>query len=209
MTSPKIEQLAALLDAIESFSGANPDTAQVIAEARTLLGGLLHDSNQDATDCTTTPAAAPHLILDLPMGRNDADAATIREYLIALLARVWDQCDDFSGKRPFGMSGWCYEVYEPLVRAGVVAGTIVEEDGCTEVEVDDHRQADRIIADAIQELGKIPSQWLVVETQCLFPVPVTIYDSYPAAAMAAECLDAELEVPGKHHIYALMEVPRG
>jgi len=199
MTSPKIEQLAALLDAIESFSGANPDTAQVIAEARTLLGDLLHDSNQDATDCgeTTTPAAAPHPVLDLPMGENDADAKTIREYLVQLLAGVWKDGECF---------GWANELYAALITDGAILGS-VNKYGRT--EECDWGQGHQLIADAIQELGKIPSQWLVVETQCLFPVPVTIYDSYPAAAMAAECLDAELEVPGKHHIYAPMEVPRG
>lgn len=45
-------------------------------------------------------------ILDTPMQENDADAATIRDYLKALLLRLWEQGEGFDGKRPFGNSGW-------------------------------------------------------------------------------------------------------
>jgi hypothetical protein len=41
-----------------------------------------------------------------------------------LLMSVWDQGECFSGKRPFGNSGWEQDVYDPLVRAGFIAGTI-------------------------------------------------------------------------------------
>ena len=41
-------------------------------------------------------------VLNLPMQDNDAGAATIRDYLVALVREVWRERDGFSGKRPFG-----------------------------------------------------------------------------------------------------------
>ena len=70
-----------------------------------------------------------HKILDLPMQENDADAETIREYLHALLSTLWYEGDGFSGKRPFGNSGWRLELYTALVKAGAVLGKL-DEDGC-------------------------------------------------------------------------------
>ncbi len=59
-------------------------------------------------------------ILDLELGENDADAQTVREYLRALLCTVWEEGEGFSGKRPFGNSGWEYDLIGPLVDAGYV-----------------------------------------------------------------------------------------
>jgi hypothetical protein len=59
-------------------------------------------------------------ILDIPMGQNDSGADTIRGYLVALVARVWDEGEGFSGKRPFGNSSWECELFEALIEAGAV-----------------------------------------------------------------------------------------
>lgn len=56
------------------------------------------------------------------MAPNDAYAATVREYLVALLAAVWDEGEGFDGKRPFGNSGWEGEVLEALDAAGIPDG---------------------------------------------------------------------------------------
>lgn len=63
----------------------------------------------------------PSDILNLPMQENDAQAETVRDYLKALLERVWVEQEGFSGKRPFGNSGWYWDLYLPLLDAGVVA----------------------------------------------------------------------------------------
>ncbi len=89
-------------------------------------------------------------VLDLEMGRNDANAKTIRDYLKALLFRVWDKEEQFSGKRPFGNSGWKYEVYPALIKAGLVAGKF-DSEGCIE-ECDDAK-ADEFIMGAIDSLN--------------------------------------------------------
>lgn len=94
-------------------------------------------------------------ILDCPMnpGTNDAGAATVREYLAALLAELWKEGEAFSGKRPFGNSGWEWDVYAALVAAGLVDG-VLDEDGYLD-EVD-AQQADRLILRAIASLGGTP-----------------------------------------------------
>lgn len=94
-------------------------------------------------------------VLDLPMQENDAEASTIREYLGKLLLTVWIEGEQFSGKRPFGNSGWEFDLYIPLVKAGLVWGEI-DEDGY--VETVDHGAGDLIIGDAIRELTGLPAR---------------------------------------------------
>lgn len=88
-------------------------------------------------------------ILGLPMGGNDAGAATIRDYLKALLLTLLAEGEGFSGKRPFGNSGWEYELYLPLIKAGLVAGKL-DENEC--IEDCDSAKAELIIRDAVNSL---------------------------------------------------------
>lgn len=91
----------------------------------------------------------PREILDLPMQENDADAATVRDYLKALLRAVWDEGEGFSGKRPFGNSGWDSELKHALVKAGAVRGTVNDRwlDDC------DDAAAETLIRDAIAAMN--------------------------------------------------------
>ncbi len=70
----------------------------------------------------------PSEILALPMQDNEDGAATVRDYLKALLAKLWEDGDGFSCKR----------LYETLFDAGLVEA--------------DYATADQLIADAIKEL---------------------------------------------------------
>lgn len=65
--------------------------------------------------------------LDCPMGENDAGASTIREYLQELLITLLAEEECFSGKRPFGNSGWLGDLAEPLVKAGLVKGQLADD----------------------------------------------------------------------------------
>lgn len=61
--------------------------------------------------------------------RFDSDAGkngSVRDYLHALLQVLWDEREGFSGKRPFGNSGWENELFSPLVREGFIAGDVEE-----------------------------------------------------------------------------------
>lgn len=97
---------------------------------------------------TTTPT--PPQVLACPMTDNDAGADTIREYLVVLLASVWHGREGFSGKRPFGNSGWEYELYGALADAGWIDCTRDSDGDITTV---DKRAGDKFIDSAIKALG--------------------------------------------------------
>lgn len=59
----------------------------------------------------------PQQVLDLPMDDNDAGAKTIREYLVSLVEMLWVEGEGFSGKRPFGNSGWEAELLDTFDNA--------------------------------------------------------------------------------------------
>jgi hypothetical protein len=88
-------------------------------------------------------------ILTLPMEENDSGAATIKGYLVKLLDELWAEGEGFSGKRPFGNSGWEYDLYKPLVQAEVVPGKLDENGYIEEVDSD---LANKLIFAAIHAL---------------------------------------------------------
>jgi hypothetical protein len=67
-------------------------------------------------------------ILDIPMADNDSGENTIRAYLKALLFALWGEGESFSGKRPFGNSGWDWDLYKALIAAKAIPGEM-DEDG--------------------------------------------------------------------------------
>lgn len=97
-------------------------------------------------DGKPTPAA----VLALPMERNDAGAATIREYLVALAKGVWVKGEDFSANRPFGNSGWHVEVHQALGAKGWIR---YETDGDGYIEDVDEAAGNELIAAALKHLA--------------------------------------------------------
>ncbi len=78
------------------------------------------------------PAPAGKSLNDALEVRFDSDAGddlTVRQYLHALLSTVWSEGECFSGKRPFGNSGWEHELYAPLAKAGFIDLGELDEDG--------------------------------------------------------------------------------
>lgn len=111
----------------------------------------------DSINDPRPPTMSPRQILDLAMlPDNDAGAATVRDYLVALTSEVWDRVDAFNGKRPFGNSGWVWDLYGALVQGGATPGRMDEEEGWGVGDLPDREGADRMIAEAIQELGNPP-----------------------------------------------------
>lgn len=74
---------------------------------------------------------------------------TIREYLKTLLKTLWIEGEEFSGKRPFGNSGWQFELYIPLIASGVVHGKIDDEGY---IDFIDYIEANKIIKRVIETL---------------------------------------------------------
>ena len=96
-------------------------------------------------------AADTSRLLALELGENDSGEPTVRAYLLRLLTDVWREEEGFDGKRPFGNSSWHYDLYVPMVKAGIITGKL-DEDGCVE-DCDDDR-ADELILAAIASLGQ-------------------------------------------------------
>jgi hypothetical protein len=88
-------------------------------------------------------------VLDVELAHNDAGVQTVRDYLRALLLTLWREEEGFSGKRPFGNSGWKYELYKPLIEDGFVEGKL---DDCGCVEEVNEREADALIEGAIDRI---------------------------------------------------------
>lgn len=71
-------------------------------------------------------------ILSLPVHSHHVDGVkvvTIRQYFFDLLKTLWLEQDEFSGKRPWGSSGWEYDVYATLIMYQLIPGDL-DEDGC-------------------------------------------------------------------------------
>lgn len=99
------------------------------------------------------PAPAPatdKTLLSALEVRFDSDAGeqiTMRDYLHNLLSTLWAEGEGFSGKRPFGNSGWDYEIYKPLIAAGFIPGKL-DADGY--IETVDKDEAAAYVFDLIQ-----------------------------------------------------------
>lgn len=87
--------------------------------------------------------------LNAPVEGRGVRGDTVRCFLSALLTTLWDEDEGFSGKRPFGNSDWKHDVYEALVKAGVVDGDL-DEDGY--LDHADYDAADQLIQDAIKHV---------------------------------------------------------
>ena len=96
------------------------------------------------------PTAAE--ILATPMPDNDIAAETIQDYLIELLITLWREEESFSGKRPFGNSGWKGVLDYALIKAGYVTGVIDDNDEVADVDTD---AVDELILRAIEHLGAV------------------------------------------------------
>ncbi len=77
-------------------------------------------------------------------------SCSFKEYFKALVSQVWKDGEGFSGKRPWGNSGWQHDVYEILASEGVVPGRMDEEGKY--IECTDVRAADRYILEMIQAM---------------------------------------------------------
>ncbi len=85
--------------------------------------------------------------LDVEFDFEDYGAITVRQYLRMLLTTLWEEGEGFSGKRPFGNSGWEYDLYRPLIKAKFIGGQL-DEDGWIE-SIDDPRTAHAFVSDLI------------------------------------------------------------
>ncbi len=92
--------------------------------------------------------------------RFDSDAGnqiTVRDYFRELLTALWEEKEGFSGKRPFGNSGWEYEVHIALAKAGFV-DLGKWDDECEGYEMatrDNHKAADAYCRELIKRVFEV------------------------------------------------------
>lgn len=93
-------------------------------------------------------------ILNTPIGSDDfPDCLTVKDYFYSLLYKLWEEGEGFNGKRPFGNSGWEYDLYKPLLVCGAVSGRL-DEDGC--IEDVDTKAADALVFKLIDHVFGVP-----------------------------------------------------
>lgn len=89
-------------------------------------------------------------VLNLEFYSNDLDETlTIKEFFKRLLLRLWEEQDCFSGKRPFGNSGWYYDIIICLIHNKIIKGT-TDLDGY--LEDYDKDEAFNLIEELIKEI---------------------------------------------------------
>lgn len=89
-------------------------------------------------------------IKDIKFFCDDLDKeVSIKDYLKELLKTVWRECESFSGKRPFGNSGWQYDIYSELIKHNVIHGVLDEYGGVDELSQEQAEKADEIIMSII------------------------------------------------------------
>lgn len=78
--------------------------------------------------------------LDIRFDSDAGDNLSIRDYLYTLLETLWAEGEGFSSKRPFGNSGWEFDLYAPLIKYGFISGEIDEDGGTIDVDADEANQ---------------------------------------------------------------------
>ncbi len=84
-------------------------------------------------------------ILELKTGTG----ISIKVYLRDLLSTLWAEKECFNSKRPFGDSGWQFDLYYPLIKAGLVEGCFDDDEYIDELDMS---AADAIILKLINEI---------------------------------------------------------
>ena len=92
-------------------------------------------------------------VLAVPMETNDSGATTIRGYLVALVRAVLAENEGFSGKRPFGNSGWEWDLYVALGRAGAIRVRMDEEGDVEDIAPSQQKKADGLLRLALDALA--------------------------------------------------------
>ena len=87
-------------------------------------------SNRPAQSADPASRARMLEALEIRFDSDAGDNLTVRQYLCRLVEELWREEEGFSGKRPFGNSGWQPDVYGALIGGGFIDGTI--EDGYPE-----------------------------------------------------------------------------
>jgi|TARA_Y100000310_G_C20555618_1_gene750349 hypothetical protein len=87
--------------------------------------------------------------------RFDSDAGkngTIRKYLYTMLLVLWNEKESFDSKRPLGNSGWEYDLIEPLVKTGMIKGSMECDGVCVDHESVDFKEYNNFVLSMIRTM---------------------------------------------------------
>lgn len=95
-------------------------------------------------------------ILNIKLTQGEMQGITIKQYFHHLLYTLWVEGEGFSGKRPFGNSGWEHDLYHALAVAGVIHSKVEDYgEGFIEYDYDESIGiANVIITDLIKYIFK-------------------------------------------------------
>jgi hypothetical protein len=98
------------------------------------------------------PIPDGQLVLDVPLDTtsNSAEATSVREYLAAMLTVAMQM------KRPFGFSGWRYELYRAMAKAGLLTARY-DAAGDVELASIDMNRADELLDAAVEAIRRPPA----------------------------------------------------
>lgn len=77
------------------------------------------------------------------------ETMTIKEYFKKLLITLWLDGECFDGKRPFGNSGWDYQIYSALIANEIIEGSFDEYGYVKDFDI---VKADKLIKEVIKSL---------------------------------------------------------
>lgn len=84
----------------------------------------------------------------------DLGDVTMREYFAALLTGLLEEEEMFSPKRPFGNSGWKWELYYALLKAGLIEGE--EDEIGFDVDATQQMKGDGLLLAFVREALSLP-----------------------------------------------------
>lgn len=91
-------------------------------------------------------------ILELKFESTDlGKEITIKDFFKELLTTLFKEGECFSGKRPFGNSGWNYDLHVCLAKNGVIEGKCFQYGDLEDWDYDS-KEADSKILELIKEL---------------------------------------------------------
>ena len=100
-----------------------------------VIDGIVYVPAQEIISDDTVLAA-----LDVRFDSDAGENITVRQYLHKLLQALWSDGEGFSGKRPFGNSGWEYDLYTPLIKSGLIKGEYSDEYGIENFDTKEARK---------------------------------------------------------------------
>ncbi len=92
-------------------------------------------------------------LLDMEF-QSELGKITLRKYFLRCMKEFWNDGEGFSGKRPFGNSGWQWDIYRGMIVNKWIEGTLDENGYIKEMSDENKKEAHRMIYNALENWTK-------------------------------------------------------